>query len=239
MDEAPVQAKPAAAPSGRSGLRVRDVVLGMSDGLTVPFALAAGVSGAVHTSRIVLVAGFAELAAGAISMGLGGYLAAQSDLDAYHRALRKEQREVVEVPDEERAEVRDILVGYGLGGATLDSAVAALTSNAETWVRFMMREELGLETPHPTEHVRSGTTIGASYLCGGVVPLLPYFLPVPLTLALLLSAALTLAVLVAFGWVKGRLLGISPGRSALQAALVGGLAAGVAFALARRIAGVG
>jgi VIT1/CCC1 family predicted Fe2+/Mn2+ transporter len=224
---------------GRRGPRVRDVVLGMSDGLTVPFALAAGVSGAVHTSLVVLVAGFAELAAGAISMGLGGYLAAQSDLDAYHRALLNEHREVAEVPDEERREVRDILRGYGLGGPTLESAVEALTSNAETWVHFMMRNELGLEKPHPQDHVRSGTTIGASYLAGGIVPLMPYFLPIPLTDALMLSAMLTLVVLFVFGWVKGVLIGVAPARSALQAALVGGLAAGVAFVLARLIAGAG
>ncbi len=229
-----------AAPDRRPrGLRVRDVVLGMSDGLTVPFALAAGVSGAVHRSLVVLVAGFAELAAGAISMGLGGYLAAQSDVDVYHRARRQEQREVVEVPDEERQEVRDILRDYGLKGATLESAVGALTSNAETWVEFMMREEHGLSRPEPQEHVRSGTTIGLSYLAGGVVPLLPYFLPVALPVALRLSAALTLLVLFAFGWLKGRLIGTAPARSALQAVLVGGLAAGVAFVLARLIAGAG
>jgi VIT1/CCC1 family predicted Fe2+/Mn2+ transporter len=228
-----------AAPDRRPrGLRVRDVVLGMSDGLTVPFALAAGVSGAVHRSLVVLVAGFAELAAGAISMGLGGYLAAQSDVDVYHRARRQEQREVVEVPEEEREEVRGILRAYGLEGPTLEDAVGALTSNAETWVEFMMREELGLERPEPGEHLRSGTTIGASYLAGGVVPLVPYFLPLPVGHALLLSAALTLLVLFAFGYARGRLLGVAPMRSAAQAALVGGIAAGVAFAIARLIAGM-
>ena len=230
---------PAGAPRAARGVRVRDVVLGLSDGLTVPFALAAGVSGAVHTSLVVVVAGCAELAAGGISMGLGGYLAAQSDLDVYHRAQRQEEREVVEVPEEERTEVRDILRDYGLAGTTLEQAVEALTSNAETWVRFMMRNELGLERPDPSEHVRSGTTIGVSYLCGGIVPLVPYLVPVPLHVALALSAVLTLGALLAFGWLKGLLIGVAPQRSALQAALVGGLAAGVAFALARLIAGIG
>lgn len=234
----PTRATAVTAPASRAGLRTRDIVLGMSDGLTVPFALAAGVSGAVHTRTVVLVAGCAELAAGAISMGLGGYLAALSDLDIYHRALRQERREVVEVPDEERLEVRQILQDYGLDGHVLDSAVEALTSNTETWVQFMMREEHGLERPAPSEHVRSGTTVGVSYLAGGVVPLLPYLLPLTIPEALGLSAAVTLAVLLAFGWVKGRLTGVAPLRSALQSALVGGLAAGVAFALARAIAGV-
>ncbi len=225
------------APAPRARVRVRDVVLGMSDGLTVPFALAAGVSGAVHTSLVVLIAGFAELAAGAISMGLGGYLAGQSEMDAYHRLRRSERREVAEVPEEERREVHDILVAYGLEGATLESALDALTSNVETWVEFMMREEHGLARPEPGEHVRSGTTIGISYLVGGIVPLLPYFLPFAVGTALLISAALTLATLFAFGWIRGRLTGITPARSALQAVVVGGLAAGVAFSLARVIAG--
>jgi VIT1/CCC1 family predicted Fe2+/Mn2+ transporter len=215
---------------------VRDIVLGMSDGLTVPFALAAGVSGAVHTTFLVVVAGFAELAAGAISMGLGGYLAAASELDTYRRELAREHHEVVTVPDEERREVRDILSGYGLGGETLERAVNELTASAETWVRFMMREELDLSEPHPAHGWRSGAVIGLSYAVGGFIPLIPYLFPLPVHTALLISAALTLAALLVFGAYKGRVTGLVPWRSAVQTMLVGGAAAAVAYGLARLIA---
>jgi VIT1/CCC1 family predicted Fe2+/Mn2+ transporter len=201
---------------GEGRLPVRDIILGMSDGLTVPFALAAGVSGAVHSSLIVIIAGFAELAAGAISMGLGGYLAASSEIDSYRRELAREHHEVKTVPDEERREVRDILAAYGLGGTTLERAVDDLTANAETWVRFMMREELGLNEPHPHHGWRSGAVIGLSYAVGGLVPLMP---------------------LGIFGWFKGRLTGLKASASALQTMLVGGLAAGVAYVLASLISG--
>ncbi|MDI3299183.1 MAG: VIT1/CCC1 transporter family protein [Bacillota bacterium] len=221
------------------GAWIRDVILGMSDGLTVPFALAAGISGAVAQNFLVVIAGFAELAAGAISMGLGGYLAARSELDTYRSELARERREVVELPDVERQEVREIFERYGLRGATLEQAVGAIASDREAWVRFMMREELGLEEPEPARALRSGLTIGASYVAGGIVPLAPYLLPVPVRSALLISAVVTLAALLLFGWLKGSFTGLRPWRSALQTALVGGIAAGVAYALARAISAVG
>jgi VIT1/CCC1 family predicted Fe2+/Mn2+ transporter len=216
---------------------VRDVVIGMSDGLTVPFALAAGLSGAVQDHWLVVVAGAAEMAAGSIAMGLGGYLAARSDADSYRAELARERREIEDVPDVERDEVRAIFAGYGLAGSPLAAAVEAVAADKEAWVRFMMREELGLEAPHPRRALRSSVTIGGAYILGGIVPLFPYLLPLAVPTALLVSAIVTLLALAGFGWAKGAFTGLGPMRSAVQTTLVGGIAAAVAYAIARLISG--
>lgn len=216
---------------------IRDVVVGMSDGLTVPFALAAGLAGAISSHWIIVIGGLSEMAAGSIAMGMGGYLAARSDADSYAAELRREEREVEEVPDVERQEVRDIFSRYGLAGRSLDEAVDAFTANKPAWVKFMMREELGLEEPEPQRALRSSLTIGGSYVAGGIVPLLPYFFPIAVSTALVASAVLTLIALAIFGWVKGSFTGLQPATSALQTVVVGGLAAGAAYVIARLISG--
>jgi vacuolar iron transporter family protein len=214
---------------------VRDVVIGMSDGLTVPFALAAGLSGAVNSSFVVLVAGIAEMAAGSMAMGLGGYLAARSEADTYQSELARERAEVGSVPDIEAEEVRGIFRSYGLDGAALDSAVEAVRSSPEGWVHFMMREELGLEEPDPKRAPQSAITIGLSYVAGGLVPLSPYALGLPLETAFLWSIVVTLLALLVFGAAKARFTGVPMLRGAIQTALVGGVAAGFAYALARLV----
>ena len=219
-----------------SGDVVRDIVIGMSDGLTVPFALAAGLSGAVVASGIVVTAGLAEVAAGAIAMGLGGYLAARSDAEHYEHELERERREIVEVPLDEEREVRDILVGFGMTAEQAQPLVDALRAKPETWVDFMMRFELGLEKPEPTRARNSSLTIAASYIVGGLVPLAPYMLLPQAKTALYASVVVTLLALLVFGYVKGHWTGGRPMRSALQTVLVGGLAATAAFILARLIA---
>jgi VIT1/CCC1 family predicted Fe2+/Mn2+ transporter len=216
---------------------VRDVVLGMSDGLTVPFALAAGLSGAVASSAVVLVAGVAELAAGAIAMGLGGYLAAKSEADTWHSELRREHEEVVEVPAEEKEEVRKVFMGWGLEGDVLESATDAVCSDRDRWVDFMMREELHLSEPDPKRARVSALTIGGSYVAGGAIPLAPYLFHVPITTALLASVVVTLIALGIFGAFKGRLTGRPVAAEALRTVLVGALASGAAYALARLISG--
>ena len=218
---------------------VRDVVIGMSDGLTVPFALAAGLSGAVDSSFVVLVAGVAEMAAGSMAMGLGGYLAARSEADTYQSELGRERAEVRSVPDVEADEVRAIFSGYGLQGDALESAVQAVRSSPEGWVRFMMREELGLEEPDPKRAPQSALTIGVSYILGGLVPLSPYALGLPLETAFLWSVVVTLLALLAFGAAKARFTGVPMLRGAIQTAVVGGVAAGVAYALARVVSQFG
>ena len=215
---------------------VRDIVIGMADGLTVPFALAAGLSGAVHTTGIIVVAGLAEIAAGCISMGLGGYLAAQSDADHYRSELAREQREVVELPQAEVAETTDILQQYGLDRPDSELVTSRLQRRPAAWVAFMMRFELGLEAPDPRRALRSAVTIAASYLVGGLIPLSPYIALHRTSEAVPFSVAVTLLALLVFGYVKGRFTGVNPLRSGLQTALVGGLAAGAAFGLARLVA---
>jgi VIT1/CCC1 family predicted Fe2+/Mn2+ transporter len=216
---------------------VRDVVIGMADGLTVPFALAAGLSGAVAGTRIVVTAGLAEIAAGCIAMGLGGYMAAKTDLEHYRAEEARERHETENMPVEETEEVATVFRGFGLPEAQIAPVVAAIKSNRERWVDFMMRFELGLEAPDPNRARRSAVTIGAAYALGGLVPLLPYMLSDRIPTALPISVLLTVTALFVFGWVKGRFTGLRPVRSALQTVLTGGLAAGAAFAIARAIGG--
>jgi VIT1/CCC1 family predicted Fe2+/Mn2+ transporter len=216
---------------------VRDVVIGMADGLTVPFALAAGLSGAVAATNIIMTAGLAEVAAGAIAMGLGGFLAARTDIEHFRTEHGREMRETVEMPDEERAEVRGIFRQQGLDQAQAEEATTALTQDRERWVRFMMRFELGLEEPDPRRAFRSALTIGGAYIAGGLVPLLPYMLLRSVQAALPVSILLTLVTLFVFGAVKGRLTGVPTLRGGAQTVLIGGLAAGAAFAIARMVGG--
>ena len=212
---------------------VRDIVIGMADGLTVPFALAAGLTGAVDASHIIFVAGLAEIAAGSIAMGLGGYLAARSDEDHYASEHKREEREIVERLDDEREEVHEILESYGLERASREHVLAAFERNPATWVDWMMRFELGLEKPQPGRAVRSAGTIALSYIAGGLIPLAPYLI-IPQALgALLYSVVATIVALAVFGFVKGRFTGGSPWKSAFRTTLIGGLAAGAAFSIAK------
>jgi VIT1/CCC1 family predicted Fe2+/Mn2+ transporter len=218
-----------------AGETVRDIVIGMSDGLTVPFALAAGLSGAVASAAVVITAGLAEIAAGSISMGLGGYLAAKSDAEHYFSEQERERREVVEVPEEERREVAAIFRSYGLTPEQAAPLVEALSHRPRKWVDFMMRYELGLEKPDPGRALRSALTIAGAYAVGGLVPLSPYFFMRDVRSGLSVSVVSTLAALLLFGYVKGHFTGARPLRSSLQTALIGGLAAAAAFLIARAI----
>ncbi len=218
---------------------VRDVVIGMSDGLTVPFALAAGLSGAVSSTSLILIAGVAEVAAGSIAMGLGGYLATRSEFESYHSELERERREIVELPELETQEVRDIFAEYGLSEETLEAATKAITSKPKVWVAFMMRHELGLEEPDPREALRSAFTIAGSYIVGGSIPLAPYLFSISVPSALLWSVGITLLALIVFGGIKAKFTRMPVLRGALQTALVGGLAAGAAFLIARLVSSFG
>jgi VIT1/CCC1 family predicted Fe2+/Mn2+ transporter len=212
---------------------VRDIVIGMSDGLTVPFALAAGLSGLATTTTIVITGGLAEIAAGSIAMGLGGYLAARSDAEHYDKERAIEQHEVEVIPDIETMEVEQLLLAYGLEKEHSTLVANALRQHPDAWVDFMMRFELGLEKPDPGRAVRSALTIGLSYIAGGLVPLAPYMLIHTAGSALGYSVVFTLAALLVFGYLKGRFTGSRPVRSAVQTALIGGLAAAAAFGLAK------
>jgi VIT1/CCC1 family predicted Fe2+/Mn2+ transporter len=218
---------------------VRDVVIGMADGLTVPFALAAGISGAVAASSnataLVVTAGLAEIAAGSIAMGLGGYLAARTDIEHYASEREREDRETVALPDQEVEEVAKVFREYGLSEAQMAPVVTAICADQTRWVDFMMRFELGLEPPDPGRARRSALTIGASYIFGGMIPLAPYMISHSVLTGLWFSVGITLVALLIFGCVKGRFTGINPLRGGLQTVLTGGLAAAAAFALAKLI----
>jgi VIT1/CCC1 family predicted Fe2+/Mn2+ transporter len=215
---------------------VRDVVIGMSDGLTVPFALAAGLSGAATSTGIIVTAGLAEIAAGSIAMGLGGYLAGRSDVEHYASEREREHREVREKPAVEAREVRDIFRDYGLQDDEIAPILRAFQNRPQEWIDFMMRFELGLEKPDPKRALQSAVTIGGAYAVGGLIPLGPYILLREAAFALTVSIGVTLAALAVFGFVKGRFTGARPWKSAFQTTLIGGVAAAAAFAIARAVA---
>jgi len=216
---------------------VRDIVIGMSDGLTVPFALAAGLTGVIAASHIIITAGLSEVAAGSIAMGLGGFLAARGDAEHYDSERKREQSEVQTVPDREAQEVAEVFQSYGLTAEESAPLVAALQKKPEAYVDFMMRFELGLEKPEPKRALSSALTIAGAYIAGGLIPLSPYFVVPQARTALLWSALITLIALAVFGFFKSKATGSPPLRGGLQTVLIGGLAAGAAFLIARLFSG--
>lgn len=218
-----------------AGDAVRDIVIGMSDGLTVPFALAAGLTGAISQTHLIVTAGFAEIAAGSIAMSLGGYLAARGDAEHYAHEQAREEQEIINIPEAEAGEVRDIFQTYGLSNEESATVVESLRRRPKDWVAFMMRFELGLERPEPSRAWKSALTIAFAYIVGGMIPLSAYLLLSDAHSALRLSVAVTLAALAVFGGIKGRFTGVPVLRSALQTTIIGGLAAAAAFGIARWI----
>jgi len=221
----------------RSSEILTDIVIGMSDGLTVPFALAAGLSGAVGNQHLNLIwiAGLAEIAAGSIAMGLGGYLAGKTEMDHYNAELRREYDEVDHVPDREREEVREFFAGLGLSRDVQQQAVEEMTKDKDKWVDFMMRYELGLDKPDPQRARKSAFNIGCSYIVGGLIPLSPYFFVTDGLSGLKISAVITLCCLFIFGYFKSLMTGVNPIGGAIRVMITGALAAGCAFGVARLI----
>lgn len=212
---------------------VRDIVIGMSDGLTVPFALAAGLSSAAVASNVIVTAGLAELAAGAISMGLGGYLAARSEFDYYYSERRREIVETKVKPKVEKAEVEKALTDFGLASPHAIAVAETLSKRPKAWIDFMMRYELGLEKPDPRRAIKSALTLGVAYIVGGLVPVSPYIFIERTQSALYVSIGVTLVALLVFGFIKGRFTAKKPLVAALQSTAIGSLAAGAAFLLAK------
>ena len=216
---------------------LRDIVIGMSDGLTVPFALAAGLSGAVDSNHLVVIAGLAEVAAGSIAMGLGGFLAGKTEIDHYNSELKREYNEVERVPEKEKEEVREFFEHLGLSPAVQQQAVTELTKDKDRWVDFMMKHELGLDKPDEKRARKSAFNIGLSYVVGGMVPLAPYFFLEDTLEGLKISAIITLIALFVFGYFKAKMTGISPVLGGLKVMLIGAIAAGAAFGIAKLIQG--
>jgi len=212
---------------------VTDIVIGMSDGLTVPFALAAGLSGAVSSTAIIITAGLAEVAAGSIAMGLGGYLAGKTEVDHYSAEMEREKMEVEVVPEVEKQEVRDVFAQMGLSKNTQNLIAEEMAKDKATWVDFMMKYELGLEKPDPKRARNSALNIGLSYVVGGMVPLSPYFFLQKPYDGLVWSCFITVICLFVFGFFKAKITGQNPWSGAIRVMLIGSVAAAAAFFIAR------
>jgi VIT1/CCC1 family predicted Fe2+/Mn2+ transporter len=222
----------------KSSDTIRDIVIGMSDGLTVPFALAAGLSGTVSSSGIVVIAGIAEIVAGSIAMGLGGFLAGRTEADHYKSELKREYEEVDRVPEQEKAEVKEVFAEFGLSPALQDQIANEMAKDKDRWVDFMMRYELGLEKPEANRATQSAITIGISYIIGGVIPLSPYFFIHESQTALYYSCAITMVCLFVFGYFKSKVTGQPVLTGALKVLFIGALAAAAAFFMAKLINGL-
>ena len=216
---------------------LRDVVIGMSDGLTVPFALAAGLSGAVHESHIIVIAGIAEIAAGSIAMGLGGYLAGKTEQDHYASEVKREYYEVDNLRHKEIAETKEFFASIGLSEELQEKATEEIARDKDRWVEFMMKYELGLDKPDPKRATKSALNIGLSYIVGGIIPLSPYFFIDDTQTALTFSVLATLACLFVFGYFKSKMTGVNVWLGAIRVMLIGALAAGAAFGIARLFEG--
>jgi len=212
---------------------LRDIVIGMSDGLTVPFALAAGLSGAVSNSNIIVIAGIAEIAAGSIAMGLGGYLSGKTEQDHYENEVKRESYEVDNLRHLEIEETKEFFANIGLSKAIQEQATEEIAQDKDRWVDFMMKYELGLEKPDPKRAAKSALNIGISYIVGGIIPLSPYFFIHEASEALKYSVIATLICLFVFGFFKSRLTGVNQWWGALRMMVIGAIAAGAAFGVAR------
>ena len=210
-----------------------DVVIGMSDGLTVPFALAAGLSGAVDSTNIIVIAGIAEIAAGSIAMGLGGYLSGKTEQDHYKNEMKREYHEVDHLRNRELEETKEFFANLGLSKELQEQATLEVAKDKDKWVEFMMKYELGLDKPDPKRAAKSALNIGLSYVVGGLVPLSPYFFLDQPTSALKISAVVTLICLFIFGWFKSKITGVPPLEGALRVSLIGAAAAAAAFGVAK------
>lgn len=216
-----------------SSAMITDIVIGMSDGLTVPFALAAGLSGAVDSTSIIVIAGIAEIAAGSIAMGLGGYLSGKTEEDHYHHEMKREYYEVDHLRHRELAETKEFFANLGLSEELQEKATEEVAKDKDKWVEFMMKYELGLEKPDPKRAAKSALNIGVSYIVGGLVPLSPYFFVDHPISGLKYSVVLTLLCLFIFGWFKSKITGVHPFWGALRVTLIGAMAAGAAFGVAK------
>jgi vacuolar iron transporter family protein len=216
---------------------IRDIVIGMSDGLTVPFALAAGLSGAVTNTNLIIIAGLAEIAAGSIAMGLGGYLAGKTEVDHYNSEMKREYEEVETVPEVEKQELKTFFSSLGLSNEIQNQAVEEVSRDKEKWVELMMKYELGLEKPDPKRASKSAFNIGFSYIVGGLIPLSPYFFASNGITGLKLSTLITLICLFVFGYLKSKFTGVNPWSGAFRVMMIGAIAAGCAFGIARLIQG--
>jgi VIT1/CCC1 family predicted Fe2+/Mn2+ transporter len=217
----------------KSSDMLTDVVIGMSDGLTVPFALAAGLSGAVSSTSIIVIAGIAEICAGSIAMGLGGYLAGKTEQDHYNSEVKREMYEVEHLREREVAETKEFFANIGLSEELQNKATEEIAKDEKQWVDFMMKYELGMDKPDPRRATKSALNIGLSYVVGGLVPLSPYFFVSSPVEGLKISVIVTLVCLFIFGYFKSKITGVNAWWGATRVMLIGAAAAAAAFGVAK------
>ncbi len=220
--------------NANSGL-VRDIIIGMSDGLTVPFALTAGLSGVLNTTHLIIVSGLSEIAAGCISMGLGGYLAGQSEVEHYDKELKQEYSEIESTPSLELKEVEDILSDMGVDESLSKQVALQISKDKDRWVDFMMKLELELEKPAKNRAAKSAGTIALSYMVGGFIPLFPYIIIQDSRTGLYVSCVLTIIALIIFGYFKSRVTGQPIVKGTIKVAITGIIAAAAAYGLAKAV----
>jgi VIT1/CCC1 family predicted Fe2+/Mn2+ transporter len=218
------------------GAALRNFVFGTSDGLVTVLAFVAGVSASLATRKLVLMAGLAEMFAGAVSMGLGAFLGTRAEKDWYERERQREEMEVAKIPHLEKEELRDIYRKKGLDGETLERVVDAFTANEKRWVDIMMSEELGLQ-PVEGSPVSAGLIVGISYVLAAAVPLVPYLFLVG-TRALLASMTITAAALYAVGVAKARLTQRPELRAGIETMMTGLIGTAVCWGIGRVVAHV-
>ena len=214
---------------------VKDIIIGVSDGLTVPFALTAGMSGVLDTNHLVIVSGIAEIAAGCISMGLGGFLSGESEKDHYESLSNQEYHEIETIPDSELKEVEDVFLDLGVDDDLSKKVAYQISKNKDNWVEFMMKFEIGLEKPVKNRALRSGATIAASYLAGGFIPLFPYFLAPNNHQGLIWSCVVTIIALIIFGYFKSKVTGQKLIPGTIKVTVIGVVAAAAAYFLAKAV----
>lgn len=213
------------AAGGRS---IRDLMLGLNDGLVASFAVTSGVSGAFMSSRVVIMAGLAEMLGGAVAMGLAAFASARAQIEFYQSEIERERDEIGRWPEREREEIRVIYRNKGFAGNLLEQIVAHITAEPERWSNVMMREELGF-TGEFDPPLGSGLTVGLSYLCGALIPVLPYLFLAP-GVGTMASALVTVMVLFAVGSAKTVITARSWWRSGLESMATGAAAAAVTYA---------
>jgi VIT1/CCC1 family predicted Fe2+/Mn2+ transporter len=214
---------------------VKDIIIGMSDGLTVPFALTAGLSGILSTNHLIIVSGLSEIVAGCISMGLGGYLAGQSEVEHYDTELKRENNEIEISPGVELKEVENIFMEMGVDGPLSKQVALQISKDKDRWADFMMKLELEIERPAKNRASKSAGTIALSYLVGGFIPLFPYILTNSSKIGFNVSCMVTILALIIFGYFKSKLTGQPIIKGTIKIALIGIVAASAAYFLAKAV----
>ncbi|MBI1822547.1 MAG: VIT1/CCC1 transporter family protein [Nitrospirae bacterium] len=217
------------------GKLLRDVIFGLNDGLVTSIGFVSGVTGAVFQTKVIILTGIAQLAAGGVAMYIGAYLSNKSQQEFFYKEIAREKREIKEIPEVEKQEIRDIYDQMGFKRDEIEMIVNRITSDEKLWVRFMMREELGILEEEMENPMKAGMIMGGTFLAGGIFPLIPYFFFEDTLLALKTSILLSVFVFFMIGVGKSSLTKTNWFKSGMQVTLLGGLAALVGYLIGKGI----